>query len=93
MLMIRLARFGATQGKGNGLPLLEVLRVLSENGIDSLMVEGGARVLRCFLSGGLAQQAVVTVSPVEMNGLRIFDKRGDACLRGGKPVVNTARTW
>ncbi|MGA2763788.1 MAG: RibD family protein [Spirochaetia bacterium] len=67
------ARLFSLPRKGNGLPLLEVLRILSENGIDSLMVEGGARVLRSFLSGGLAQQAVVTVSPVEMNGLRIFD--------------------
>jgi riboflavin biosynthesis pyrimidine reductase len=36
------------------------------------MVEGGARVLRSFIVGGLADQAVITVSPAEMDGVSIF---------------------
>jgi riboflavin-specific deaminase-like protein len=56
-----------------GLPLAEVLRVLRTRGIESLMVEGGARVLRSFVADGLAHQAVITVSPVKMEGIRIFD--------------------
>ena len=39
----------------------------------TVMVEGGAHVLRSFMDGGLAHQAVVTVSPVKPDGLRIFE--------------------
>jgi len=56
-----------------GLPVGEVLRALRRQGIESLMVEGGARVLHSFISGCAAHQAVITVSPVEMGGLRIFE--------------------
>lgn len=65
--------FALAAGEG-GLPLEEVLRVLGRHGIESLMVEGGARVLRSFMSRRLAHQAVITVSPVRMEGLRIFEE-------------------
>ncbi len=67
----RLFALSATEG---GLPLDEVLRILGTHGIGSLMVEGGARVLRSFISCRLAHQAVVTVSPLRMEGLHIFDQ-------------------
>jgi riboflavin-specific deaminase-like protein len=60
-----------------GLPLVEVLRSLRSAGISSLMVEGGARVLQSFLSGGLARQAVITVSPVRIDGIRVFPHAED----------------
>ena len=56
----------------NGLPLVDVLRGLRSAGISSLMVEGGAHVLRSFLSCGIARQAVITVSPVRIDGIRVF---------------------
>jgi GTP cyclohydrolase II len=57
----------------DGLPLDEVLRVLKDNGAASVMVEGGARVLRSFMARRLADQAAITVSPLTLEGLRIFD--------------------
>ena len=58
-----------------GLPLEEVLRILAAQGISSLMVEGGGRVLRSFMTRGLARQAVITVSPSTLEGIHIFEDR------------------
>jgi len=60
--------FRAPAGPG-GLDLYSVLRILREQGIHSLMVEGGARVLRAFLASGFADQIVVTTSPSPVRGL------------------------
>jgi len=72
------ARLFALELGDAGLPLGEALAILRSEGISSLMVEGGARVLRSFLSGRLACQAVVTVSPVTLDGIRVYLDRGDA---------------
>ena len=60
--------FRVGRGPG-GLDLYEVLRALGSAGIASLMVEGGARVLRAFMTAGFAEQIVVTVSPSRVEGL------------------------
>jgi riboflavin-specific deaminase-like protein len=64
--------FPLSAGK-DGLPLDEMLRVLAAHGIRSLMVEGGGRVLRSFMTRGLAEQAVITVSPSTLEGVAIFE--------------------
>lgn len=47
------------------LPLPAVLRTLRENGIRSVMVEGGARVIQSFLaSRRLVDSMIVTIAPV-----------------------------
>jgi GTP cyclohydrolase II len=60
--------FPVPRGKG-GLDLRHVLAALLSEGIRSLMVEGGARVLDSFISQGLASQAVITVSPMIIEGI------------------------
>lgn len=60
--------FPVRAGTG-GLDLSEVLRALRGRGISSVMVEGGARVLRAFIDQGLADQVVVTTSPLLLSGL------------------------
>jgi GTP cyclohydrolase II len=60
--------FSVAPGPG-GLDLREVLGRLRGAGITSLMVEGGAQVLRAFITQGLAAQAVVTVSPKNLEGI------------------------
>jgi riboflavin-specific deaminase-like protein len=59
--------FQVERGPG-GLDLYAVLQSLGDAGIGSLMVEGGARVLRAFLTAGFAEQVVVTVSPSTATG-------------------------
>lgn len=49
--------------------LPDVLERLSALGIDSVMVEGGARVITAFLAARLVDRAVITVSPVFLGGL------------------------
>ena len=61
--------FTAAAGPG-GVDLYAVLRALGEHGVRSVMVEGGARVLRAFLAAGFADQVIVTTSPVAVQGLR-----------------------
>ena len=61
--------FTVSRGK-DGLALDEVLAALAGAGIGSLMVEGGARVLRAFLASGLAAQVVITESPSPIEGIQ-----------------------
>jgi GTP cyclohydrolase II len=63
----RLFRIRATAQR---LDLGDMMRELAAQGVRSLMVEGGARVLRAFIDQGLAQQAVVTISPGMMEGVQ-----------------------
>jgi riboflavin-specific deaminase-like protein len=60
--------FRAAPGPG-GVDLYDVLRILGGQGIRSVMVEGGARVLRAFLAAGFADQVIVTTSPSTAQGL------------------------
>jgi riboflavin-specific deaminase-like protein len=68
-LQKRGARLFPVPRSGAGLDLRAVLRALAAQGISSVMVEGGARVLRSFLASGCAAQAVVTVSPAAIDGV------------------------
>lgn len=61
--------FRAARGAG-GVDLYDVLVTLADQGIRSVMVEGGARVLRAFLAAGFADQVIVTTSPSTIHGLR-----------------------
>ena len=47
-----------------------LLERLAGLGIDSLMVEGGARVISAFLQQNLVDRIVLTVAPVFLGGLR-----------------------
>jgi len=53
------------------LPAL--LQQLGKFHIDSLMVEGGVRVITAFLAAGLIDYLLLTVSPVFVNGLAVLD--------------------
>lgn len=56
-----------------GINLLELLQLLGQKGIHSLMVEGGAQVITSFLSQQLVNQLIVTVAPVLVGGVRVLD--------------------
>lgn len=67
--------FRVGRGPG-GLDLYAVLHALGAEGIRSLMVEGGARVIRAFITAGFAEQLVVTISPSAVQGLQGPDMPG-----------------
>lgn len=53
-----------------GVDLQSVLGRLPEEGVQTLMVEGGARIITTFLRESLADQIVLTISPVLLGGVR-----------------------
>lgn len=52
-----------------GVSLPDLLRVLAQRGVFSLMVEGGAQVITRFLASRLVDQAVITLAPFFAGGL------------------------
>lgn len=60
------------------VPLDQLLEKLSARGTDSVMVEGGARILSAFLRQGLADLLCVTVAPRYLGGLNVIDPPGAA---------------
>ena len=52
------------------VPLLPAMRLLREKGIESLMVEGGAKVITEFLKLGLADAVVITMVPKFLGGYK-----------------------
>lgn len=55
------------------IDLAALMSILCENRVNSLMVEGGARVITSFLRCRLADLLVVTVSPQFVGGLPVLD--------------------
>ncbi len=55
--------------ENNDLSLPSLLAKLADMGIDSLMVEGGSRVITSFLTGRLVDQFVITIAPLFLGGL------------------------
>lgn len=62
---------------GEALDLAHVLAALHERGVETLMVEGGARVLRAFLNSPYVDQWTLYQAPVLVGGTgpSIFDGR------------------
>lgn len=50
----------------DGVDLGEALRVLRGEGIETLMVEGGAQVITTLLAAGLVDRMIVSLSPIVM---------------------------
>ena len=48
---------------GDGVEIRAALRILSEMGVRSVMVEGGAKVITSFLRQGLVDRLIVSVAP------------------------------
>ena len=55
-----------------GVQLAALLDCLGVMGLDSLMVEGGARVISSFLAEDLANYAVITISPRFVGGVNLL---------------------
>lgn len=79
----------------DGAPLADVLaRLYSDEGITSLMVEGGAGLLRDFLASGLWDEAFVEVSPVVLGDIgrtaapAIAELPSDTCNCGCNTILH-----
>ena len=65
-----------TTGPDGRIDLAALMRLLFEKQVDSLMVEGGARVITSFLRSRLADLLVVTLSPQFIGGLPVLEVPG-----------------
>ncbi len=81
------ARLFRVHASDSGLDLSEVLGVLAAEGVRSVMVEGGARVLRAFFASGFPAAAAVTIAPFSMEGLTLAGD-GDDRVAGSGPVLS-----
>jgi GTP cyclohydrolase II len=68
--LIRLPRRG-----DRGLDLPALLEELWRRGIESVMVEGGAKVLTSFLTERLADVAVITIVPRWLGGVNVISRQ------------------
>lgn len=68
---VTVLRLPATADGRVSLP--DLVQVLPEYGIRTLMVEGGAAVIGSFLAARLADQLVITLAPALIGGLKAVD--------------------
>ena len=78
----RVIRFPANEGGRVHLPAL--LEWLAQNGIKSVMVEGGSAVITSFLSAHLVDRVIVTIAPRFVGGLHAVTARCDLPLRNAR---------
>lgn len=69
--------------------LVSLLKLLSDLGIHSLMVEGGAQVITSFLVSRLVDQMVLTIAPWLVGGLRVVDHLGGPPICRAFPACTT----
>ena len=67
--------FTGPAGPGGQVDLDRMLAILGENGVRSVMVEGGAEVITNFLHADLVHRVAVTISPRYVGGLRALEAR------------------
>jgi 3,4-dihydroxy 2-butanone 4-phosphate synthase/GTP cyclohydrolase II len=58
------------------IDLHALMKILAEKQINSIMVEGGARVITSFVNCRLVDQLIVTISPRLVGGLPVIDSNG-----------------
>jgi riboflavin-specific deaminase-like protein len=79
------ARIGAVEGRGaevicchrdrrNRVDLPNLLQLLGERGIRSVMVEGGGQVITSFIKARLVDQMIITIAPRLVGGLPVLDR-------------------
>jgi GTP cyclohydrolase II len=67
-----------------GIDLHEAMRVLRTGGVQSLLVEGGARVITSFFAAGLVDRVVVALAPLVLGrGLEGIGDLGVTRVQGG----------
>jgi len=78
---VRVVRFPRDDSRSNGVHLPALLDWLGENGLNSLMVEGGSRVITSFLQAQLVNRIAITIAPCFVGGLHALTASCEASLR------------
>jgi 3,4-dihydroxy 2-butanone 4-phosphate synthase/GTP cyclohydrolase II len=92
-------------GPDGRLDLAALMALLAEAALDSVLVEGGARVITSFIRARLVDQFVITIAPCLVGGLPVIDSvglpstmgvrlRGTNCqMRGEDLVIWAEPAW
>ncbi len=62
------------------VPLEKAMKKISEMGITSLMVEGGATVITAFLNAKIVDAVVITITPWLIGGYKAVSNLGETSL-------------
>jgi len=63
-------------GRDGKIDLHALMAMLAEMQVNSIMVEGGAKVITSFVHSRLIDQFIITVSPRLVGGLPVIDSNG-----------------
>lgn len=63
-------------GPDGKIDLWALMKQLTHRKINSLMVEGGARVITSFVNAKLVDQFIITIAPKLVGGLQVLNSRG-----------------
>jgi GTP cyclohydrolase II len=75
------------------LNLQEILAILGDLSVNSLMVEGGARIITSFLMEKAPDFVVLTVAPVLVGGLRAVSDLGESDPNQFLRLENPGHKW
>ena len=85
--------FKVSSSKDGLLNLGEMLAILGDLSINSLMVEGGARIITSFLRDKLPDFIVLTLAPILVGGLRAVSDLGESDPRHFLRLRNPGHRW
>jgi GTP cyclohydrolase II len=63
-------------GEDGKIDLKRLMPLLADRDVNSLMVEGGARVITSFIRARLVDQFIITIAPTLIGGLPVIDGPG-----------------
>lgn len=63
-------------GSDGRIDLFALMDLLAAMKVNSIMVEGGARVITSFLNARLVDQFIITIAPKLVGGLQVLNSRG-----------------
>jgi riboflavin-specific deaminase-like protein len=83
-VMVRVAECGA-----DGVAIRPALRALHDEGVDTLLVEGGGRVITSLLAAGVVDRIIVAVAPTIIGaGTQAVGDLGIALVADGMRLAN-----
>ncbi|MFH0957475.1 MAG: RibD family protein [Pseudomonadota bacterium] len=85
--------FQVSANKDGLLNLGQILAILGDLSINSLMVEGGARIITSFLRDKLPDFIVLTLAPILVGGLRAVSDLGESDPRHFLRLRNPGHRW
>jgi len=63
-------------GKDGKINLSALMKILAEMQVNSIMIEGGAKVITSFINSRLVDQFIITICPRLVGGLQVIDTNG-----------------